>query len=301
MMPEAQARNFSDLLSPTLLSELRRIELKTRRAIDSDLMGNYRSAFRGSGLIFSDLREYIAGDDVKHIHWKVTARTGKVYVKSFEEDRQQRVLVAVDISNSTNHGAPKSKHIKALEFAAVVAMLAQQSHDQLGLCLFSDRVEEFFPPAHSRRQFQKVLLSILKHRQLRKGTDLKGSINYLLQQQRRSSIVFLVSDFLCPPFDEELRALAQRHDLVCVLLEDALDSTFPRAGIAEFRDAESGKVVLVDTSSSSARKQIELTHRRRIERLQSACRLAGADFMRIQDNTLRPLADLMQRRHARAR
>ncbi|MBN8548037.1 MAG: DUF58 domain-containing protein [Deltaproteobacteria bacterium] len=299
-MSEIQARTFTDLLSPALLSELRRIELKTRRAINTDLIGNYRSAFKGSGLVFSDLREYIAGDDVKHIHWKVTARTGKAYVKSFEEDRQQRVVVAVDISNSTNHGVPKTKHLKALEFAAVISMLAQQSHDQLGLCLFSNHIEEFFPPTHSRRQFQKVMLSLLKHRQLAAATDLKASISEFLKQQRRPSIVFLVSDFLAPPFEPELRLLARRHDLICVLLEDSFAASVPRAGITEFQDAESGKTVLLDTSSPGVRRHLEALQRKRVENFQESCRLAGADFMRIEEGTLRPLADLMHRRHARA-
>jgi hypothetical protein len=146
-----------------------------------------------------------------------------------------------------------------------------------------------------------VMLSLLKHRELRKGTDLKGSINYILKQQRRSSVMFLVSDFLAPPCEPELRSLAHRHDLVCVLLEDSMDEQLPRSGIVEFQDSESGGRVLLDTSSPSIRRQLAALHRRRLENLQNTCRLAGADFVRIKESSLRPLADLMQRRHARAR
>lgn len=294
-------RSIAEVLSPGLLAELRRLELKTRRAIDSDLVGNYRSAFRGSGLVFSDIREYIPGDDVKHIHWNATARTGKVFVKSFEEDRQVRVFVAVDISNSTNFGTGKTKHLKALEFAAVIAMLAQKNHDLMGLCLFSDVVEEFVHPAGTRRQFHELLLSILRHRELRKGTDVGGALAHIREHVRRPSIVFVVSDFLTPPFADQLRALSVRHDVICVLLEDRIEQDPPRAGIVQFHDAESGKFVLVDTSSAATRRRITELNARKLRNLSDICVSCGADLMRVQDSVLRPLAELMQRRQSRYR
>lgn len=300
-MSEVASRALTDLLSPGLLSELRRIELKTRRSISSDVMGNYRTAFRGSGLVFSELREYFPGDDVKHIHWKVTARTGKAYVKSFEEDRQLRVMVAVDTSSSTDHGAGKTKHLKALEFAALIAMLAQQNHDAMGLCLFSDHIEEFIPPRQSRRQFQTLLLSILRHRELKRATNVAGALEHLRKNVRRSSVLFIVSDFIAPPFADELRGLSLRHDVVCVLLEDALDFESPRAGLVEFADAESGRRVLIDTSSAKTRRLIREHHERRVRGLAEICRNSGTDLIRVRDGTLQPLADLMKRRRARVR
>jgi uncharacterized protein (DUF58 family) len=294
-------RSIDEVLSPGILAELRRLELKTRRAIDSDLVGNYRSAFRGSGLVFSDLREYIPGDDVKHIHWNATARTGKVFVKSFEEDRQVRVFVAVDISNSTNFGTGKIKHLKALEFAAVIAMLAQKNHDLMGLCLFSDVVEEFLPPAATRKQFHEILLSILRHRELRKGTDVGGALSHIREHLRRPSVLFVVSDFLSPPFADQLRMLSLRHDVICVLLEDRTEQDPPRAGIVQFYDAESGRRVLIDTSSAATRRRITGLHAQRLAALRELCSACGADLMRVQDSVMRPLADLMQRRQSRYR
>ena len=297
----ASHRNLSDVLSPSISAEIRRLELKTRRAVDSDLMGNYRSAFRGSGLIYSDVREYVPGDDVKHIHWNATARTGTVYVKSFDEDRQLRVVAAVDISNSTAHGARRSKHQKALEFAALLALLTQRSHDAMGLCLFAGKVEEYLRPQHSRRQFQRILLSILQHRQLPQSTDISVALSHILEHQRKSSIVFLISDFQSAGYEERLRALAARHDVVGVLLEDRLDYEVPRAGIVEYVDAESGARYSVDTSSSSVRRALAAGHQRRAARLSATLQAAGADLIRLREDPFHPLRELMQRRRSRLR
>lgn len=292
---------ISELLSPTLLAELRRIELSTRRSIDSDVIGDYRSAFRGSGLIYSDVREYVPGDDVKHIHWSATARTGTAYVKSFDEDRQLRVLVALDISNSSNHGTPKTKHRKSLEFAALVTMLAQRSRDSIGLCLFAGEVEEYIAPGHSRRQFQRVLLSILQHRELPKKTNLASALASIREHQRRRSIIFLVSDFLADDYEHELKALSQRHDVVCVLLEDILDHDVPAAGIVQFIDAETGQLRVLDTSSKSVRKALADAHHRRVASVRDRVRSSGADFLRIENDVMRPLRDLMHLRRSRRR
>lgn len=290
-----------DILDSKLVSELRRMELRTRRSIDSDLMGRYRSAFRGSGLVFDEVREYQPGDDVKKIHWKVTARSGEVYVKSYTEDRQLTVILAVDISSSTLFGGTKTKYRRALEFSALISMLARQNQDRIGLCLFSDQVEEYIPPGKSRAQFQRILLALMAKRTLRKGTNVAAALNYVNQRQRRASIIFVVSDFLCAPYEQELRHLSYRHDVISVLIEDEVDERMPSAGIVEFEDAESGKRILIDTSSAAARTVLQSMHARRVQEIRDCCKASATDFIAVRDNPLRPLAQLMDWRTSRIR
>lgn len=298
--------NIQSMLSSGLLSELRRLELVTKRKIDTDMMGRYRSAFRGSGLIFSDLREYQPGDDVKHIHWKVTARTGHVFVKSYDEDRQLRIMLLVDTSNSTGVGSfdgdkLRTKHQKALEFAALISILAAKSQDAIGLSLFSDKVEDYLPPKKSRTQFKNILLKLMTPRPLGKGTDLTVALRHLNEQQRKASIVFVVSDFHTKGYEDELRKLAFRHDVILVLLEDKFESSLPAAGIVELVDAESGNRFLLDTSDKKARETLAALHEKRVKEISAIASRSGADLVRILDNPLSPIADLMQRRTSRLR
>lgn len=289
-----------DLLDPALVSELKRIELRTRRSVDADLMGRYRSAFRGSGLIYSDLREYQPGDEVKNIHWKVTARTDKVYVKSYEEDRTLNLVLAVDTSNSLNFGGPKTKHRRALEFTALLALLAYKSHDAVGLCLFSDGVEEFLPPSRARRQLQRVLLSLLKKRELKPKTDIASALSYLKEQQRRRALIFIVSDFFSPAFTAELRSLAIRHDVVCACLMAEEEEEVPAVGIVEFTDAESGERRVIDLRKKTS-QALNLVSKERLRSLAAECRAMNVEFITIRESLLAPLADLMQRRTAHLR
>ncbi len=283
------------------LAELRRLELRSRRKIDSDLIGNYKSAFRGSGLVFSDLREYQPGDDVKHIHWKATARTGRVYVKSYDEDRSLNIIVAVDISNSTSFGGLRSKHAKATEFAALVTMLASKGQDGIGLCLFADQIVEFLPARRSRSQVQRVLSTLLTERDLPKATNLGTCLDFLRQHQKRSSVIFVVSDFFSPPFNEELKYLSRKHDVICTLIEDDLDYRLPAAGIIQFFDAESGQRTLVDTTARSTVAALEQRQRERVRNLQQLCQSASCDYITINNNLLESLTTLMRQRTKRLR
>jgi len=290
-----------EILDPALLTEIRRIELRTKRTISADMMGQYRSAFRGTGLIFSDLREYEPGDDVKNIHWKATARSGKVYVKSYEEDRQLNIIVALDVSSSTNFGAKRSKHRAALEFAALVSLLAKANQDAIGLCTFSGQVEEFLPPRRARSQLHRILKKLLDPRELTPSTNVAKALKYLKENQKRSSVIFVVSDFISPPFQQELTTLTLKHDVIMVMLQDQLDYSLPTAGLVEFEDAESGARIVIDTSNGSAKKQLEDMHRARIDAWKEQCTSAGADHLVIKDNSLRPLMQLMNERAGRLR
>ena len=302
----ANAHELAQLLSPALLADVKRIELVTRRKIDTGMIGNYRSAFRGSGLVFADLREYQPGDDVKHIHWKVSARTGRVFVKSYDEDRQLRVLVAVDVSSSTAAGVYRaqgfrSRQQRAIECAALITLLGARSDDAVGLALFSNRIEEYIRPRRNRLQTQSILLSLMRSRTLTPATDLRAVLTEIRKLERRPAILFIISDFYCPPFEEELRALTFTHDVILLLLDQSPEEELPSAGLVEFVDAESVRRVLVDTSSQSGRQMLRRIYEQRIDAIRRTCERVGVDLLRVSGNPLAPLAELMRRRTARMR
>jgi len=289
------------MLSAELISELKRIELRTRRKMSSSVVGNYRSAFRGQGLVFSDLREYQPGDDTKNIDWKSSAKTGRVFVKSYEEDRSLNLISLVDVSRSTAFGAPKNKHAKALEFAAIVSILASRSRDAMGLGLFSDKVEEFIAPKQNRGQLYRILSKLMSFAEPSGKTDLNPILRYLHDHQKRRSVIFIISDFFAPDFEQSLKPLARKHDLIAVLLEDKLDFELPKAGLVEFQGAEDGRSVLIDTSHPKAAKLVREIHEKRAFKLREFLRGLQVDLIRISDNPLPPLAELMRQRAARLR
>ena len=294
-----ESTEHHSLLSPGLLAELKRLELRSRRRISGDLSGSWRSAFRGMGLTFADLREYQPGDEVRSIDWKASARSPHIFVKSYEEDRQLNIILALDISSSTAFGR-RSKHHKALEFAALLSLLAARNKDRIGLCLFSDQVEEFYPASQKRSQTQRLLSALLTKRKLRPATAIAPALEYLKKHQRKSSIIFLVSDFYAPPFEKELRELCFRHEVILVELCDEFDEALPNAGIVEFEAAEGGERVLIDTSRPGALLELKRHNQQRRAKLASLCE-GGCDLISIDRDPLSPLAALMHRRTARQR
>jgi len=279
-----------------LPAELRRIQLRSRKLVTGDLLGQYRSAFRGSGLVFSDLREYQPGDDIKHIHWKATARTGTVFVKSYEEDRQLRVILAVDTSASMRAAIGQHSFSKALEFCALIGSFTQRGNDLLGLQLFADIPGEFLPPKAGPKSFGRILSSLSDYRpQTAPSTDTAVALEHIALTVKRPSIIFVVSDFECADFSDALRKLCTRHDVVLVQIQPTLEN-LPNAGLVTFRDAESGEICCVDTSSKTVQrawcKALEL---RRAASKEIAKR-AGADHIVITDSASRPLIQLMKER-----
>lgn len=294
-------RDIGALLNPAMLAEVRRIELKTRRTMSADTLGAYRSAFRGTGLTFADLRSYEPGDEIKNIHWKATARTGKVQVKTFDEERQLNIVVAIDVSPSTVFGRTKKNIDKALQFAALITMLARSSGDAIGLCLFGEEVIHHTPPARRRSEVQRCLTTLLGVSAAHGRTDIGGALRFLSERQRKSAVIFLVSDFISAPFSSDLQLLARKHDVVCVALRDPLDFDLPAVGLATFKDPETGRACLIDTSAQSVRTALAFSDETRRAGLRRACELAGADLIEIVEDPLSPLAALMHRRTLRRR
>ena len=236
-------------LDREIVRRVRRIEIVTRKAVSDALAGQYHSVFKGRGISFSEVRPYQPGDEVRTIDWNVTARTGEPFVKVFHEERELTVMLVVDVSASTDYGSRgPSKAEVAAELCAQIAFSAIDNGDRVGLVLFSDRVEKIVPPKKGRRHALRIVADVLAHEPEGRGTDIAAGLSALLRAQRRSAVVFLLSDFLDTGYEPDLRVAARRHDLVPVVVRDPLESAVPRAGLFVLEDPENGGRFLVDTS-----------------------------------------------------
>ena len=239
-----------------LFKKARKIEIASRRLVDEQLGGQYHSVFKGRGLIFSDVRPYYAGDDVRAIDWNITARMNAPHVKQFVEERDRTVNLVIDASASGHFGSRgTTKRELAAELAAVVAFSAIKNNDRVGLFIVTDRVEKYLPPKKGRRHVLRVIGEILAFEPQSRTTDLVKGLDFLGKVARRRSVVFLVSDFLGSEpaaWERAMRITAQRHELVPVVVTDPMEQALPKVGIVLFEDLETGEVVEVDTSSRAA-------------------------------------------------
>jgi len=243
------------LTTAELFKKARKIEIAARRLVDEQLAGQYHSVFKGRGLIFSDVRPYYAGDDIRTIDWNITARMSFPHVKQFVEERDRTVNLMIDMSASGyfgSRGAPKRE--LAAELAAVVAFSAIKNNDRVGLYIVTDRVEKFVPPKKGRRHVLRVIGEILAFEPVSRGTDLATALDLLGKIARRRSVVFLVSDFLSEGWEQAMRIARQRHELVPVVVGDPLESALPPVGLLVLEDLETGQVVELDTSGSAGRE-----------------------------------------------
>lgn len=265
-----------------ILAAVRRIEIRTRRLVDEVFSGEYHSVFRGRGVDFREVREYVPGDDVRSIDWNVTARNDEPYVKQFEEERELTVVLAADVSGSGRFGSgDRTRAEVAAELCGVLAFAAVSNKDKVGLLLFSDHVEKYVPPGKGRSHVLRMIRELLTYRPIGKGTDMVAPLEMLHRVLKRKATVFLVSDWWVGDCSRSLRIVARRHDCVAVRLRDPRESELPDVGLVAWRDAENGREVLVDTGSTAMRRQL----RERVERhdrlLEDLFRRASVDLVDI--------------------
>jgi len=240
------------IVASELFKKAKQIEIATRRLVDESLAGQYHSVFKGRGLVFSDVRPYIAGDDVRAIDWNVSARMNAPHVKQFVEERDRTVNLMIDMSASGLFGTSQvTKRELAAELAAMVAFSAIKNNDRVGLFLVTDKVERYVPPKKGRRHVMRVVSEILAFRPESRKTNLGAGLDFMGKIARRRSVLFLVSDFLSEGWDRALRITAQRHDVVPVVLADPVELALPRVGLVQFEDLETGEVFEFDTSGAN--------------------------------------------------
>ena len=269
-------------IPPEILAAVRRIEIRTRRMVDEVFSGEYHSVFRGRGVEFREVREYVPGDDVRSIDWNVTARNDEPFVKQFEEERELTVILAADVSASGRFGSgQRTKGEIAAELCGVLAFAAVSNKDKVGLLLFSDHVEKYIPPAKGRSHVLRIIRELLTYEPAGVGTDLRAPLETLGRVLKRKATVFLVSDFWAGDFSHNLRTVARRHDCVAVRLRDPREGELPDVGLVHWRDAETGEDLLVDTGSSAVREQLRERAKRHDQRLERELRRAGVDLVDV--------------------
>ncbi|HYG24645.1 MAG TPA: DUF58 domain-containing protein [Verrucomicrobiae bacterium] len=295
-----------------LLESVRNIEVRTNRLVNDTMVGAYLSQFRGRGMDFEELREYMPGDDVRDIDWNVTNRMGRPFVKRFREERELGMVLAVDVSGSAAFGSGnRTKREFAAEVAATIAVSAARSSDKVALLMFSQEVELFVPPRKGRRHILRILRELLSLEPRSRGTDIPAALTFLNHVLHRRSLVFLLTDFLhtqgaatdglfgtgavktTRDVFQELGLTNSRHDLVCVHLHDPLESAIPGAGLVTFEDAETGELLEVDSHRARNRQQYSATNAERLMQLDRALLHAGVDTVRL--NTAEPFAHALQR------
>lgn len=284
------------MLRPEVLKQVKSIELRTRRLVSSLFSGEYRSVFRGQGIEFAEVRAYEQGDDYRSIDWNVSARMGTPYVKTFVEERELTLLLMVDRSGSVEFGEPKPKSERAVEVAAVLALAAARQNDRVGAVIFSDAVDHVVPPAKGRAHALRVLRDLVAFRPTHRGTNLAGALAYGARLLRHRAVVVIVSDFRAADWEQPLRRMARRHEVVAITVDDPREMELPDAGWVELRDAESGAALLVDTSHASTRVKLRIAAEQ--ARLQRARIFSQAQVDHVALRTDRPYAQALHRTFA---
>lgn len=297
-------RRGTGAVPPEILRQVKRIELRTRGLVNSRFTGEYHSVFKGMGMEFAEVREYQPGDEVRTIDWNVSARMRRLFVKRFVEERELTVLLLVDCSGSSRGGAgERDKQGVAAELAAVLALTATRNNDRVGLLLHSDRVEHVVPPRKGRRHALRLVRDVLAWPPTARGTALGAGFDYAARLLGHRSIVFVLSDFVSPDLEKPLTRLAQRHDVVAVVLDDPAERTLPDAGVVRLVDAESGRLVEVDTSDPVVRARYASALRTEREARQSLLRRLAVDevVVPLERGYVEPLLRFFRTRETRAR
>jgi uncharacterized protein (DUF58 family) len=285
-----------------LLESVRRVEVRTNRLVNDTMGGAYLSGFKGRGMDFEDLREYMPGDDVRDIDWNVTHRLGRVFVKRFREERELTAVLAVDVSASSSFGsANRTKREFACEIAATLAMSAAKNGDKVALLLFTDEVELFVPPRKGRRHILRLVREMLMFKPKKRATDISRALVFLNHVLNRRAIVFLLTDFLhsnsaakkSRDVVAELGLTNTRHDVVCLHLHDPRESVLPDAGLVTIEDAETGELLEIDSNKNSVREKFSKINRQRLEQLDQSLNRTAVDTLRL--NTNEPFAPVLQR------
>jgi uncharacterized protein (DUF58 family) len=275
-----------------ILARVRRVELRTSKLANDLMVGAYHSQFKGRGMDFEELREYVPGDDVRTIDWNVTARMRRPFVKLYREERELSVVLVLDISASGDFGSTdRTRRELATEIAGTLAFSAMRNGDKVGLLLFSDEVELFLPPRKGRRHLLRVIREALVHRPRRKGTNIQAALSFLNHVVRRRSIVFLITDFLHSfgagpdvkqrDIFQEIGRTNARHDLVCLQLQDERERALPESGMLVVEDLETGEVVEVDSTRETVRNAFAAGAVQMQVEMDRALMQSGVDIIRL--------------------
>lgn len=267
-----------------LLKKVRKIEIKTRGLSHNIFAGEYHSAFKGRGMSFSEVREYQYGDDVRDIDWNVTARFNKPFVKVFEEERELTVMLLVDLSESLDFGTVKqTKRDMLTEIAATIAFSAMQNNDKIGVIFFTDKVEKFIPPQKGSKHILYIIRELLNFEPESNRTDISAPLQFLTNALKRRCTAFLISDFIDNnDFRDALTIANRKHDIAAIQVYDRRLVELPRIGLMRVHDAESGREVLIDTSSSKVHRALKVWWQNNSRKLEETFKKSRVDYVSIR-------------------
>ena len=284
---------------PDIIKKVRKIEIKARGLSQQMFSGEYHSAFKGRGMVFSEVREYQYGDDVRNIDWNVTARLAHPYVKVFEEERELTVMLLVDVSGSNRFGTHNQfKEELAAEVAATLAFSAIANNDKVGVILFSDRIEKFIPPKKGRTHILRIIRELITYRPASNGTDIALALGYFANVIKKRCTTFLLSDFYATGYSDAVKLAAGKHDLVALRLVDRREECLENLGLVKFYDPESSRTLWVDTGSAAVRRKVDARFAEHQHEVETVMRRYGVDMatMHTGEDFVKPLKALLSRR-----
>ena len=290
------------MIPQEIISKVRRIEIRTKGLVNDLFGGEYHSVFKGKGMIFSEVRKYQPGDDIRLIDWNVSARVGTPYVKIFEEERELTVYMVVDVSGSGRFGTiQKMKMELGTEIAAVLGFSAIKNNDKVGVLLFSNEVEKYIPPKKGKSHILRVIRELLYYKPKFRGTSINSALDFLLKVAKRRSVIFLISDFVDSNYWTSLKMVNKKHDIIGIRLYDPLEAELPDLGLVKVMDPESQKEFWINTSRYSDRMDYKNAFENRISELESWCKKIKFDLIPIstQEDYVEPLMDFFHRREKR--
>ena len=292
-------------MSKEILKKVRQIEIRTKNVVNDFFGGDYHSNFKGRGMTFSEVREYVPGDDVRSIDWNVTARTGKPHIKIFEEERELSVLILIDVSSSGVFGSKKDLKIDlGVEIAAMLSFSAIKNNDKVGLALFSNKIEKYIPPKKGKKHVLRLITDIVNHdfENSKKRTSIKTAIDFANKISKRKSVVFLISDFIDDNFWNELKFLNFKHDVVGLQIYDSYERNFPNVGLINIHDSETGENTWIDTTSKKNREKFQKNSDEILDKFSTKCKNIGFDLLQIntEDDYIKFLMQFFRSRAKRS-
>ena len=280
------------MIPAEILKKVRLIEIKTRHIVNNIFGGEYHSAFKGMGMEFAEVREYYPGDDIRAIDWNVTARTGKPFIKKYDEERELTVMLIVDVSASGFFGTGESlKSDIMIELASILSFSAIKNNDKVGLLLFSDKIEEFIPPKKGKSHVLRVIREMIYHKAKDRKTDISIALEHIQKVLKRKSIIFLLSDFWDDSYQQTMKLINKKHDLINIQILDKAEIAIPKLGMVKFHDAETQKSAWIDTNN----KQVQNISTKYIQNknkvIKEFCKKNKIDFISIDtaEGYLNPL------------
>ncbi len=285
----------------TLLHKIKRIDVVSNRIANDMFSGQYRSAFRGQGIEFDEVREYAEGDDVRAIDWNVTARSNKPYVKRFSEERERSLLFMLDVSASSLFGSRSSRLETATEIAASLMFSALKNNDKVGLLTFANGVRRFFPPRKGRNYTLRLVREMLLAKPANEETNLNDALEFVNKTLKRRAVVFIISDFYVNQLSENLSYCKRRHDVVALSISEPLEKSFPNLGFVSLRDPETGAVVELDSGSKKVRQAIAEKLNQKQAEIAARLKEAHVDLISVENggDYVKPLRAFFHKRQRR--